>query len=98
MAKRPSERNGVPAVRIVGRSLADRLHCDIMYRLRSRLQQGQQRVVRAVNRVNTPFNQRRALGLVRIVGTVALGLLAVAMGWLVFAVVVEVIWGQMGLP
>ena len=69
-----------------------------MYRLRSRFQQGQQRVVRAVNRVNTPLNQRRALGLVRTVGIVALGLLAVAMGWLVFAVVVEVIWGQMGLP
>lgn len=70
---------------------------NMMHRLASRVQQGKQRAVRELKQINTPL-QRRGLGLARVLGAVFAALLAVAIGWTVFAVVVEIVLGQLGVP
>lgn len=68
-----------------------------MRHLASRVQQGKQRAVRELKRINTPL-QRRGLGLARVLAAVFAAVLAVAIGWTVFAVVVEIVLGQLGVP
>lgn len=70
----------------------------MMNRMTSRLQQAKQRAGRTMTRVNTPLHRRRAWKIGRMLVIVALGILAMAVGWMVFAVVVEIIWGQMDVP
>lgn len=70
----------------------------MMNRMTSRLQQAKQRADRTMTRFHTPLHRRRAWNIGRVLVTVALGILTMAVGWVVFAVVVEIIWGQMDVP